>query len=96
MRVVLILSAIFTLILKADISAPVSYEGWAVIPTMIMPVMAPILTMVVLLDTLMSSMLLTQHTGDERKRYRLIVLTDSSVVIIMLAIWLPYFITLLT
>ena len=91
MRVVLYLMAISSLILKAEIGTPVSYEGWQMIETVFLPVMAPLLIMVTLLDSIIASIWLTQTTGDEKNRYKLILTCNLSMVILMLSIWIPYF-----
>ena len=95
MRVVLVLLAITSLVLKAEIGTPVSYDGWAMIETVFIPVMAPLIIMVFLLDTLIASIWLTQSDGDEKNRYKLILAVNITTVVIMLSIWIPFFINIL-
>ncbi len=96
MRVVLILLAITSLVLKAKIGTPVSYDGWAMIETVFIPVMAPLIIMVFLLDSLIASIWFTQTTGEEKSRYKLILAVNLTTIIIMLSLWIPFFIYLLT
>lgn len=91
MRVVLISLAILTLIFKAKLGTPISYDGWQMIETVFIPVMAPLITMVLLLDSLIASIWLTQSSGEEKNRYRLILAANLLTVIVMLSIWIPYF-----
>lgn len=95
MRVVLVLLAIAFLILKAEIGTAVSYEGWTMIETVFIPVMAPLITMVLLLDSLIASIWLTQSTGEERNRYKIILAINLTTVIVMFSIWVPYFFAVL-
>ena len=95
MRVALISMAILSLIFKAKIGTPVSYDGWPMIETVFIPVMAPLIIMVLLLDSLIASIWYTQTTGDEKNRYRLILGCNLPTIIIMLSLWIPFFIALL-
>ncbi len=96
MRVALILLAVLSLIFKAKTGTPVSYEGWTMIETVFIPVMAPLITMVLLLDSLIAAIWLSQSTGEEKSRYWLILGCNLTTVIIMLVVWIPVFIALLT
>lgn len=95
MRVALISMAILSLIFKAKIGTPVSYDGWPMIETVFIPVMVPLIIMVLLLDSLIASIWFTQTTGDEKNRYRLILGCNLTTIIIMLSLWIPFFIALL-
>ncbi len=96
MRVVLISLAILSLIFKAKTGTAVSYDGWPMIETVFIPVMAPLITMVLLLDSLIATIWLSQSSGEEKSRYRLILGCNLTMVIIMLAVWIPFFIAVLT
>ena len=96
MRVVLLSLAILSLIFKAKIGTPVSYDGWPMIETVFIPVMSPLIVMVLLLDSLIATIWFTQTTGNEKNRYRLILGCNLIMVIIMLSIWIPFFIAILT
>ena len=95
MRVVLLSLAVLSLIFKAKTGTPVSYDGWPMIETVFIPVMAPLIIMVLLLDTLIATIWFTQTTGDEKNRYKLILGCNLVTVIIMLSLWIPFFIALL-
>lgn len=96
MRVVLISLAILSLIFRAKIGTPVSYDGWPMIETVFIPVMAPLITMVLLLDSLIATIWLSQSSGEEKSRYKLILGVNLLTVIIMLSLWIPFFIAILT
>jgi len=95
MRVVLLSLAILSLIFKAKIGTPVSYDGWPMIETVFIPVMSPLIIMVLLLDSLISTIWFTQTTGEEKNRYKLILSCNLVMIIVMLSLWIPFFIALL-
>lgn len=95
MRVALISMAILSLIFKAKIGTPVSYDGWVMIETVFIPVMAPLITMVLMLDSLIATIWLTQSTGDEKNRYKLILGCNLLTIITMFSLWIPYFMSVL-
>jgi len=95
MRVALVSMAILSLIFQAKTGTEVSYEGWAMIETVFIPVMAPLIIMVLMLDTLIATIWLTQTTGEEKSRYKLILAVNLITIITMFSLWIPYFIRIL-
>lgn len=94
LRVVLVLGAVVTMILRPEIGTPVAYEGWAMARTLLAPVLAPLFFMVLMLDALMSRVWMSEVQGAERDRLRLVVRADLVTAILLLLVWLPYFIAL--
>jgi hypothetical protein len=70
------------------------YSGWEMAPTLILPVLAPILLQVLLLDALMGRVLMSSAQGAERIRYRRIVTVNLVFSIALVLWWLPYFLKL--
>lgn len=70
------------------------YSGWEVVTTLIMPVLAPILLQVLLLDALMGRVLLSSAKGAERARYRRIMIVNLVFSAALVIWWLPYFLKL--
>jgi hypothetical protein len=64
------------------------------VPTLILPVLAPILLQVLLLDALMGRVMMSSAAGAERSRYRRIVTVDLVFVIVLVLGWMPYFLKL--
>lgn len=95
LRVVLILCAAVTVVLQPEPGLSPVYEGWGVIPTLLMPVLAPLFFMLLMLDALMTTVLRSQATGEEEARYRRVRNTVLVAGILLLLSWLPYFITLM-
>lgn len=96
MRVVLVSLALLTLVFKAPTSMEVTYEGWDFIFTVILPVMAPLFFMVLLLDTLIATIWFTQTKDAERSRYRLIIIVNLTTVALLVLVWVPFFMEVLS
>lgn len=90
MRILLIACALLTIVLRPVPGSDVVYEGVEMFTTLLVPVFAPILFMLVLLDTLMSTIWVTQTEGDEKKRYRNNIIINLTVAGLLLYFWLPY------
>ena len=90
MRVLLVVCALLTIVFRPDPGTAVVYEGTQMFSTLLVPVVAPILFMLLLLDTLMSTIWITQTEGDEKKRYRNNIIVNLTVVGLLLYSWLPY------
>ncbi len=94
LRAALILGAIISVLGKPDAGTPVAYSGWEVVPTLLIPVLAPLFFMLLMLDALMSRVWMSEAEGKEWKRLRLVVRVDLIAGLVLLAYWLPYFIAL--
>jgi hypothetical protein len=70
------------------------YSGWEVVTTLILPVLAPILLQVLLLDALMGRVMMSSAKGAERARYRRIVTVNLVFSGALVLWWLPYFLKL--
>lgn len=66
-------------------------HGWAMVPTLIVPAIVPIVFFVLLLDILMSGVFMVDKTGAERNRFKFIALMDVVFVVSIVALWFPYF-----
>jgi len=91
MRVLLILTVLLSIIFKPAPGTELIYEGMEVFTTLLIPVFAPILLVLLWLDSLIAKLWSTQTEGQEQKRYKMILRINLSLSIIYLAIWYPYF-----
>lgn len=89
----MILGLLTALFVPAAGTHPV-LEGREIIQTLLLPALAPLVLLVLLLDTLMSRVMMSDKEGAERARYRLIIKINLVVVLLMLLLWAPYFIAL--
>ena len=69
--------------------------GWYVIPVHVAPALVILTIWVLLFDLLMSSLFMRQKQGQERLHYRHVLLWDGSLLVALLAFWLPFFASLL-
>jgi len=67
------------------------YHGWALVPTVLIPVLVPILFMVLMLDVLMSGVFMIDKKGAARTRYRTILLVELVLAVGLVLFWVPYF-----
>jgi len=94
LRVVLVAGSIVDILAAPSPGTPVVYSGWEVVTTLVVPVLAPILLQVLLLDALMGRVLMSSSEGTERARYRRIMIVNLVVAAALVAGWLPYFLAL--
>ncbi len=94
LRIVLIALVILDLLAAPRPGTAVVYSGWELVTTLILPVLAPILLQVLLLDALMGRVLMSSSKGAERARYRRIMLVNLMFSAALVLWWLPYFLKL--
>jgi hypothetical protein len=90
MRILLLTCALLTIVFRPEPGSEAIYDGIALITTVIVPVLAPIMFMLLLLDSLMSTIWFTQTAAEEKKRYRNNIIINLSVVTLLLYFWVPY------
>jgi len=66
----------------------------SIIATLIAPVVAPILVVVILFDYIMSRVRAADEQGELRAHYRAICRIELMLIGLMLACWIPFFVTL--
>lgn len=93
LRIVLCLAAIVLIVFRPEAGADVAHEGWAVVTTLLFPVLAPLIFLLLMLDALMTKVMLGAR-ADMRDKYRRVMWTDLLLGLGMLLYWLPYFISL--
>lgn len=94
LRLVLVGAAILDILLAPNPGTPVAYNGWELVTTLIVPVLAPILLQVLLLDALMAKILMSSNQGVERARFRRIMIVDLVMTAVLVLGWTPYFLAL--
>jgi len=94
LRVVLIALVILDMLAAPRPGTAIVYSGWELVTTMILPVLAPILLQVLLLDALMGRVMMGSAKGAERARYRRIMIVNLAFSAVLVLWWLPYFLKL--
>lgn len=74
----------------------VRMQGWGLFPDVLAPVLSVILVFVLLLDTLMSRVYMSEQAEEVQHRFRLIIRVELLVVILLLAVWIPYMVRVLS
>ena len=91
MRIFLILLVLISIAFKPAPGTEIVYEGWDVFSTLLLPVFAPILLMLLWLDSLIAKLWSTQTEGAAQKRYKMVLRINLSLSLIFILIWYPYF-----
>ncbi len=94
LRLALITLVILDMLAAPRPGTPVVYSGWELVTTLILPVLAPILFQVLMLDALMGRIMMGSAMGAERARYRRIVIVNLVFGIALVLWWMPYFLRL--
>lgn len=84
-------AAVINILFRPAPGTEVVYEGIAFFPTLLFPVMAPILFMLLMLDAMMTRVLLSDKDTDNQIRMRRAVWTDLFLGISIAIVWYPYF-----
>lgn len=94
LRVLLYLLSLVLALAAGAAGGETAYQGWAVIPTLVVPALVPIVFFVLLLDVMMSAVFMVDKQGAERRRYRHLLGLDLAVWLVLTAAWLPFFLAL--
>lgn len=94
LRIGLLLLAILTMALRPEAGTKVIYEGWPMVPTLLVPALAPLVFLGLLLDAMMTRVLMSDKEGAERARLRRAVTADLLVALAQGLVWVPFFMAL--
>lgn len=91
LRIILNGFALLLIIVRPELGTPISYEGWTMATTLLAPVLAPIIFMLLMLDSLMTKVYMAEKTDDVRAPLKRILRVNLIIGIGLLLYWLPYF-----
>jgi hypothetical protein len=91
LRILLAATALISIPLAPAPGTAPAFEGWAMLSTLLAPVLAPLAVMVLFLDALMSRVMVADTEGDTRAHYRRVMWTDLAVAGVTVGFWVPYF-----
>lgn len=94
LRLTLLAAAVLVVVFAPAPGTPAVYHGWALARTVLLPVLAPLVVMVLLLDALMARVFLSDAEGEARLRLRAAVRADLLAALAVVLYWLPYFMAL--
>ncbi len=89
LRVVLLLVGTLMIVFRTAPGTEVNIEGFAIVSTLLVPVVVILILMVLLLDTLMAKVM--QEETQDLSRYQYAIKLNLLVVFIMVVEWIPYF-----
>jgi len=93
-RTILYILAIITIVFKPANNTVMSLEGLDFIPTLILPVIAPLLTTGFFLDMLMCKIYSAEQTDEVKAKFKIISRVDLILAILLLAFWTPYMLSM--
>lgn len=93
-RILLYVLAIITIAFKPSNDTGLSLEGLDFIPTLILPVIAPLLTTGFFLDMLMCKIYSSEQTDDIKAKFKIISRVDLVLAILLLIAWVPYMLSM--
>ncbi len=94
LRLMLIVTTLVVIALVPAAHTPVAYEGWAMITTLVVPALAPIIFMGWLLDVMMCLVVRSSTPVHGRHRLRRIVWTDLVMAALLAVYTAPYLATI--
>lgn len=91
LRFALLVAALIALVFVPEPGTRAIYHGWALVGTVLIPVLAPLLFLLLLLDALMARLFLTDAAGEARRHYRTVILVNLLAAAALLIRWLSYY-----
>ena len=94
LRILMIIGALLVIVMAPSPGSRVSYEGWQMVTTLLIPTLAPLVFMVLLLDALMGRVWLIDAQGTDRDKFKTIIRVNLFFALLLLLVWVPYFVKL--
>jgi len=94
LRVLLLVCIALVIALAPAAGTRAVYSGWGLVRTVLIPVFAPLLFMVLLLDALMTRIFMADAEGESRRRLRRLVSLDLILAAGLALYWVPYYLAL--
>lgn len=91
LRLFLFATSIVCIVFAPTPGTKVSYQGWDIVPTLLLPTLAPLIFLIILLDMLMTRVFMVDAQNHSRSRYKQVFTTEAIFALIMLIFWVPFF-----
>ena len=91
LRYALIFAVLVSFILRPELGTKLTYEGWHIVTSLLVPVITPILFMLLLLDAIMCMVYRSDKSDQIKSRYLKIVLLNLALAIGLLSYWWPFY-----
>ena len=92
LRILLLIAAVAVIFIKPEPGTAAARSGIEILPTLVAPVVAPLVFMVLLFDFMMCRIRMSDE--DVRKKFRLIGYTELAAALLVLLAWLPFFLAI--
>ncbi len=96
LRVMLLVMTLLSLSAIPFTDTNVRMEGWGLLPDVLVPVISFILVFIILLDMLMSRVFMIEADAAKKNKFKKIFLLEAILIVSLLLLWSPYFITVLS
>jgi len=96
LRITLLCTTLLSLSAIPFADADVRMEGWGLLPDVLVPVVSFILLFILFLDMLMSRVFMIEADEEKRLRFKNIFLLELIQVALLISLWSPYFIAVLS
>lgn len=93
-RNILYFLGIICILFKPENSSGLNLEGLQFIPTLVLPVIVPMLVTGYFLDMVMSRVYSAEQPDDIKQKYTLISRVDLFLAVILLILWVPYMLSM--
>ena len=94
LRTILAVAGLLLIIFATQPGTVPVYTGWPLVTTVLVPVVAPIIFMLLLFDALMSWVWMIDKPGDAYIRLRTALIVDLLLAAGLLLFWVPYYMAL--
>ncbi len=94
LRLLLALLAVVVIVFAPAADTPAVYTGWSFARTVLIPVLAPLVFVIFLLDTLMSWVFMSGKGDTQRNHYKTMMITDAVFAAAIALYWMPYYLML--
>ncbi len=91
LRLLLLSAAVVAVAFATPPATPAVYSGWALLTTVLVPVLVPLVFLMLVFDSIMSAVFMIDKTGAARARYRTAIILNLALVLLVLIRWLPYY-----
>lgn len=95
LRALLMLATLLVAFLSPFAGGHVQTSGWPLVTTLLAPVGFVVFAFVLCLDMLMTWVFMAGSSGDERRRFAMILRSEALLLLILLASWAPFTVSLL-
>lgn len=91
LRVLLVGAGVIAIVFATAPGTPPVYAGWALLPTLLIPVLVPLVFLMLVFDSIMSAVFMIDKRGQARTRYQTVILVNLVVAVLILVRWLAYY-----